>query len=46
MVAENDEKLMEHFFEAGPLTDEKLASGLRSATIAGSCSRSSAPRRC
>ena len=35
MVAENDEKLMEHFFEAGTLTDEELASGLRSATIAG-----------
>src|SRR4051794_19491402 len=35
MVAENDEKLMEHFFEAGTLTDEELVSGLRSATIAG-----------
>jgi len=35
MVAENDEKLMEKFFEAGTLTDEELASGLRSATIAG-----------
>ena len=35
MVAENDEKLMEHFFEAGTLTDEELVSGLRSATMAG-----------
>jgi elongation factor G len=35
MVAENDEKLMEHFFEAGTLTDEELTSGLRSATLAG-----------
>jgi Translation elongation factors (GTPases) len=35
MVAENDEKLMEHFFEAGTLTDDELVSGLRSATIAG-----------
>src|SRR5471032_780105 len=35
MVAENDEKLMEKFFEAGTLTDEELVSGLRSATIAG-----------
>jgi elongation factor G len=35
MVAENDEKLMEHFFETGTLTDEELVSGLRSATIAG-----------
>ena len=35
MVAENDETLMEHFFEAGTLTDEELVSGLRSATIAG-----------
>lgn len=35
MVAENDEKLMEHFFEAGTLTDEELAAGLRSATIGG-----------
>jgi elongation factor G len=34
-VAENDEKLMERFFEAGTLTDDELASGLRSATIAG-----------
>jgi elongation factor G len=35
MVAENDETLMEHFFEAGTLTDEELVAGLRSATIAG-----------
>ena len=35
MVAENDEKLMEHFFEAGTLTDQELMAGLRSATIAG-----------
>jgi elongation factor G len=35
MVAENDEKLMEKFFEAGTLTDEELVSGLRSATMAG-----------
>jgi elongation factor G len=34
MVAENDEKLMEKFFEAGTLTDDELVSGLRSATIA------------
>jgi len=34
MVAENDEKLMEKFFEAGTLTDEELVAGLRSATIA------------
>jgi elongation factor G len=35
MVAESDEKLMEHFFEAGTLTDDELVSGLRAATIAG-----------
>jgi elongation factor G len=35
MVAENDEKLMEKFFEAGTLTDDELVSGLRGATIAG-----------
>ena len=35
MVAENDEKLMEQFFEAGTLTDEELVAGLRSATLAG-----------
>src|SRR6266404_1204987 len=35
MVAENDEKLMEKFFEAGTLTDEELVAGLRAATIAG-----------
>jgi elongation factor G len=34
MVAENDEKLMEKFFEAGTLTDEELLSGLRTATMA------------
>ena len=33
MVAENDEQLMEKFFEAGTLTDEELVSGLRAATI-------------
>ncbi len=32
MVAEADEGLMEHFFEAGTLTSEELASGLRKAT--------------
>jgi elongation factor G len=35
MVAENDEKLMEKFFEAGSLTDEELVYGLRTATLAG-----------
>jgi elongation factor G len=35
MVAENDEQLMEKFFEAGTLTDEELVSGLRVATLAG-----------
>jgi elongation factor G len=35
MVAENDEQLMERFFEAGTLSDEELVGGLRSATIAG-----------
>jgi len=35
MVAENDEKLMERFFEAGTLSDEELVTGLRAATIAG-----------
>src|SRR3954471_11990833 len=35
MVAESDEKLMEHFFEAGTLTDEELVSGLRAATMDG-----------
>src|SRR5262249_30811352 len=35
MVAENDEKLMEKFFEAGTLTDEELVGGLRAATVAG-----------
>jgi len=35
MVAESDEQLMEHFFEAGTLTDEELVSGLRAATMSG-----------
>ncbi len=35
MVAENDEKLMEKFFEAGTLTDEELVSGLHAATLTG-----------
>jgi elongation factor G len=35
MVAENDEKLMEKFFEAGTLADDELIAGLRSATMAG-----------
>jgi elongation factor G len=35
MVAENDEALMEKFFEAGTLTDAELVAGLRSATMAG-----------
>src|SRR3954467_432679 len=35
MVAENDETLMDHFFEAGTLTDEAAVAGLRSATMAG-----------
>jgi elongation factor G len=34
MVAENDEKLMEKFFEAGTLTDDELIAGLRGATMA------------
>jgi len=34
MVAENDEHLMEKFFEAGTLTDDELVGGLRSATLA------------
>src|SRR5213594_4795521 len=33
MVAENDEKLMEKFFEAGTLTDAELTAGLRTATL-------------
>jgi elongation factor G len=33
MVAENDEHLMEKFFEAGTLTDDELIAGLRAATI-------------
>jgi len=35
MVAENDEQLMEKFFEAGTLTDDELVTGLRNATMAG-----------
>lgn len=35
MVAENDEQLMEKFFEAGTLTDEELIAGLRTATLGG-----------
>src|SRR5262249_54346016 len=35
MVAENDEKLMEKFFEAGTLTDDELVAGLRAATVGG-----------
>ena len=35
MVAENDEALMEKFFESGTLADEELVAGLRSATMAG-----------
>jgi elongation factor G len=35
MVAEADETLMEHFFEAGTLTQEELVSGLKNATAAG-----------
>jgi elongation factor G len=34
MVAENDETLMERFFETGTLTDEELVTGLRNATLA------------
>jgi elongation factor G len=34
MVAEADETLMEHFFEAGTLTQEELVSGLKTATAA------------
>ena len=35
MVAEADETLMEHFFEAGTLTQEELVAGLKGATAAG-----------
>jgi elongation factor G len=35
MVAEADETLMEHFFEAGTLTQEELVSGLKRATASG-----------
>src|SRR3954471_22409034 len=34
MVAEVDDKLMDHFFEAGTLTDEELVAGLKSGTAA------------
>src|SRR5205814_1048730 len=34
MVAENDEQLMEKFFEAGTLTDDELVAGLRASTLA------------
>jgi elongation factor G len=34
MVAENDEQLMEKFFDAGTLTDDELIAGLRAATFA------------
>ena len=34
MVAEADEQLMEHFFEAGTLTQDELMSGLKAATAA------------
>jgi len=34
MVAEADERLMEHFFEAGTLTEDELMSGLKAATAA------------
>ena len=34
MVAEVDERLMEHFFEAGTLSDDELVSGLKSGTAA------------
>jgi elongation factor G len=35
MVAEADERLMEHFFDAGTLTQEELMTGLQAATAAG-----------
>lgn len=35
MVAESDEKLMEHFFEIGTLSDDELLAGLKAATAAG-----------
>jgi len=35
MVAEADEGLMEHFFDAGTLTQDELVSGLKTATMAG-----------
>ena len=35
MVAENDEKLMEKFFEAGTLTEEELTGGIKKGVLAG-----------
>src|SRR5262249_28657243 len=35
MVAENDESLMEKFFEAGTLTEEELSSGIQKGIQAG-----------
>ena len=35
MVAEADEQLMEHFFEAGTLTQDELVAGLKAATARG-----------
>jgi elongation factor G len=35
MVAENDEQLMEKFFEAGTLSDDELVTGLRKVTMGG-----------
>ena len=35
MVAEADEQLMEHFFEAGTLTQDELVAGLKTATAKG-----------
>src|SRR3954468_10825788 len=34
MIAEVDDRLMDHFFEAGTLTDEELVAGLKSGTAA------------
>ena len=35
MVAENDESLMEKFFEAGTLTEDELASGIKKGVLSG-----------
>src|SRR5882724_7338057 len=35
MVAENDESLMEKFFDAGTLTEEELASGIKKGVLTG-----------